>query len=49
MNRGSATQSDKVETPLCKGFMALMAYDLAADGSAKFRKTLVDYSPFDGF
>jgi gluconolactonase len=25
-----------------------MAYDLAADGKAKFRKTLVDYAPFDG-
>lgn len=48
MSRGSATQSDKVETPLRKGFMALMAYDLAADGTAKFRKTLVDYAPFDG-
>jgi gluconolactonase len=31
-----------------KGRMALMAYDLAADGTAKFRKTLVDYSPEDG-
>jgi gluconolactonase len=25
-----------------------MAYDLAPDGSAKFRKTLVDYAPQDG-
>ena len=48
LNRGNATQSDKVVTPLRKGFMALMAYDLAADGTAKFRKTLVDYAPFDG-
>lgn len=31
-----------------KGHMALMAYDLAPDGTAKFRKTLVDYSPEDG-
>jgi gluconolactonase len=31
-----------------KGNMALMAYDLAPDGSAKFRKTLVDYLPEDG-
>ncbi len=46
--KGSAKQADKVETPLRKGLMALMAYDLAADGTAKFRKTLVDYSPFDG-
>lgn len=48
LTRGSAKQSDKVDTPLRKGFMALMAYDLAADGSAKFRKTLVDYAPYDG-
>ncbi len=25
-----------------------MAYDLAPDGTAKFRKTLVDYAPYDG-
>ncbi len=31
-----------------KGRMALLAYDLAADGTAKFRKTLVDYAPQDG-
>jgi gluconolactonase len=31
-----------------KGSMALLAYDLAADGTAKFRKTLVDYAPQDG-
>lgn len=46
--KGSAAQADKVETPLRKGQMALLAYDLASDGSAKFRKTLVDYSPYDG-
>jgi gluconolactonase len=34
--------------PLRKGRMALLAYDLAADGSAKFRKVLVDYAPQDG-
>ena len=48
LNAGNATQSDKVDVPLRKGHMALMAYDLAADGSARFRKTLVDYAPFDG-
>lgn len=48
LSKGKTTQSDKVETPLRKGFMALMAYDLAEDGTAKFRKTLVDYAPFDG-
>lgn len=41
-------QADKVTIPLRKGLMALLAYDLAPDGTAKFRKTLVDYSPFDG-
>ena len=34
--------------PVARGRMALLAYDLAADGSAKFRKTMVDYSPEDG-
>jgi len=34
--------------PLRKGNMALLAYDLADDGTAKFRKTLVDYAPYDG-
>lgn len=41
-------QADKVTAPQRKGYMALMAYDLAADGTAKFRKTLVDYAPQDG-
>jgi gluconolactonase len=31
-----------------KGTMTLMAYDLAPDGTAKFRKVLVDYAPQDG-
>jgi gluconolactonase len=35
-------------TPLHKGRMALLAYDLNPDGTAKFRKTLADYSPEDG-
>jgi gluconolactonase len=48
LSKGGATQADKVSTPLRKGHMALMAYDLAADGSAKFRRVLVDYSPHDG-
>ncbi|MDP7278136.1 MAG: SMP-30/gluconolactonase/LRE family protein [Planctomycetaceae bacterium] len=34
--------------PLRKGHMALMAYDLDKKGEARFRKTLVDYSPEDG-
>jgi gluconolactonase len=36
------------DAPLKKGLMLLMAYDLASDGSAKFRKVLVDYAPEDG-
>ena len=36
------------DAPLHKGRMALLAYDLASDGSAKFRKVLVDYAPQDG-
>jgi gluconolactonase len=48
LDKSGAAQADKVTTPLRKGWMALMAYDLAADGSAKFRKTLVDYGPYDG-
>ncbi len=46
---GSSTgQADKVAVPLRKGLMALQAYDLTADGTARFRKVLVDYSPYDG-
>jgi gluconolactonase len=41
-------KADKVSAPLRKGLMALLAYDLAEDGTATFRKTLVDYSPYDG-
>lgn len=36
------------EATVHKGRMALLAYDLAADGTAKFRKLLVDYAPQDG-
>jgi gluconolactonase len=36
------------DAPSRKGLMALLAYDLAADGSAKFRKMLVNYAPQDG-
>lgn len=36
------------DAPTRKGLMALLAYDLAADGTAKFRKVLVDYAPEDG-
>ena len=37
-----------VDAPVHKGQMALLAYSLAPDGSAKFRKVLVDYAPQDG-
>ena len=36
------------DAPARKGLMALLAYDLAPDGSAKFRKILVNYAPQDG-
>ncbi len=36
------------EAPVRKGLMALLAYDLHPDGTAKFRKVLVDYAPQDG-
>src|SRR5262249_12827208 len=36
------------DAPARKGLMALLAYDLASDGSAKFRKILVNYAPQDG-
>ncbi len=35
-------------TPAYKGRMALLAYDLSPQGTATFRKVLVDYSPEDG-
>ena len=37
-----------VATPLKKGHMLLMAYDLDKGGNATYRETLVDYSPDDG-
>ena len=36
------------ETSVHKGRMALLAYDLSEDGTATFRKVLVDYAPQDG-
>ena len=36
------------EVPLRKGRMALLAYDLSPEGTATFRKILVDYAPQDG-
>ena len=37
-----------LEAPAHKGRMALLAYDLHPDGTATFRKVLVDYYPEDG-
>lgn len=48
LSAGGAANPSGVDVPLRKGYMLLMAYDLAADGTAKFRKTLVDYAPYDG-
>jgi gluconolactonase len=36
------------DAPLRKGLMALLAYDLSPEGTAKFRKILVNYAPEDG-
>ncbi len=36
------------DAPVHKGQMALLAYDLSPEGTAKFRKVLVDYAPQDG-
>ena len=36
------------EVPLRKGRMALLVYDLSPEGTATFRKILVDYAPQDG-
>src|SRR5262249_8747766 len=36
------------DAKLHKGQMALLAYDLKPDGTATFRKVLVDYAPQDG-
>ena len=36
------------DTPTHKGRMALLAYDLSSEGSAKFREVLVDFAPQDG-
>jgi gluconolactonase len=49
-NDNGATGIERLPTdlPTHKGRMALLAYDLAPDGSAKFRRVLVDYAPQDG-
>ena len=49
-NDNGATGFDRLPTgaPTHKGRMALLAYDLAEDGTAAFREVLVDYYPQDG-
>ena len=49
-NDNGTTGLDRIpkDTPVLKGRMALLAYDLSPEGMAKFRKVLVDYSPQDG-
>jgi gluconolactonase len=47
-NGSFGIERDPMDLPLAKGRMALQAYDLAADGTAKFRETLIDYAPQDG-
>lgn len=47
-NGSFGIERDPLDLPVAKGRMALQAYDLAADGAAKFRETLVDYAPQDG-
>lgn len=46
--KGDENSEIKIGVPLRKGSMSLMAYDLRQDGSAVFRKTLVDYGQEDG-
>lgn len=41
-------QADKILAQQRKGYMELQAYDLAADGTASNRRTIVDYAPQDG-
>src|SRR4051812_11037787 len=49
-NDNGTTGLDRMpkEAKVLKGRMALLAYDLAPDGTASFRKMLVDYAPQDG-
>ena len=47
IDNGSFDES-LADTPVLPGRMALLAYDLAPDGSVKFRRTVVDFSPDAG-
>src|SRR2546430_8144502 len=48
IDNGSFEENLPPETPTAPGRMALLAYDLAPDGSAKFRRTVVDFAPGAG-
>jgi len=48
IDNGSFDEDLPPEMPTASGRMALLAYDLAPDGSAKFRRTVVDFSPGAG-
>lgn len=48
IGRLRAKDDPKGEEPTRKGLMALLAYDLSPEGTAKFRKVLVDYGTEDG-
>jgi gluconolactonase len=48
LGAASGAQADRVTAPLHKGRMALLAYDLHDDGTATFRRSLVEYNPYDG-
>jgi len=45
IDNGSFDENLPPETPTAPGRMALLAYDLAPDGSAKFRRTVADFAP----
>ena len=47
-NGNTGTKRMHPDDPAAKGRMALLAYDLASEGTAKFREMLVDYAPEDG-
>src|SRR5207245_2948757 len=45
IDNGSLDEGMSPEMPVTPGRMALLAYDLAPDGSVKFRRTVVDFTP----
>src|SRR5207302_9222372 len=45
IDNGAFDENLSPETPTLPGRMALLAYDLAPDGSAKLRRVVVDFAP----